>query len=356
MQFFDRIKLFSAPLGESLRRARGLPRSAWGMTVAHAGVGVFMLGLTVSGAWEQEKLTIINPGDSVDVGAYHFTLAGVSDNVPGSNFTAMQGTLDVYRDGKLVTVLKPEVKHFTDPPMDTTQAAIHTMATGDLYVVIGNSQSGGYAVRIYVKPLVKLDLGGRADHGPGRRPVLVGPASPGRRAGAKARRSREGGPTCRISLDGPDAAEVFSAPAPVRGSGRGARRGPDPESVPGAAGDRRQAGAGVRPAARRRHDPAPRLADLKQGKVTIVNIFASWCAPCHVEHPFLMELKEKYGVTIYGIDYKDDPTISARFLDTRGDPYAKVGADLNGRVGIDWGASKYPENPTSSTARARSWT
>ncbi len=85
-------------------------------------------------------------------------------------------------------------------------------------------------------------------------------------------------------------------------------------------------------------------ADLKQGKVTIVNIFASWCAPCHVEHPFLMELKEKYGVTIYGIDYKDDPADIRRFLDARGDPYAKVGADLNGRVAIDWGASKYPEN------------
>jgi cytochrome c biogenesis protein CcmG/thiol:disulfide interchange protein DsbE len=84
--------------------------------------------------------------------------------------------------------------------------------------------------------------------------------------------------------------------------------------------------------------------DLKQGKVTIVNIFASWCAPCHIEHPFLMELKEKYGVMIYGIDYKDQPKDIRAFLDTRGDPYAKVGADLTGRVGIDWGASKYPES------------
>lgn len=84
--------------------------------------------------------------------------------------------------------------------------------------------------------------------------------------------------------------------------------------------------------------------DLKKGKVTLVNIFASWCAPCHVEHPFLMELKEKYGVTIYGIDYKDDPKDIRAFLDTRGDPYAKVGADLSGRVAIDWGSSKYPES------------
>jgi cytochrome c biogenesis protein CcmG/thiol:disulfide interchange protein DsbE len=85
-------------------------------------------------------------------------------------------------------------------------------------------------------------------------------------------------------------------------------------------------------------------ADLRQGKITLVNIFASWCAPCHIEHPFLMELKEKYGLQIYGIDNKDQPADIRRFLDTRGDPYAKVGADRDGRVSIDWGASKYPEN------------
>jgi cytochrome c biogenesis protein CcmG, thiol:disulfide interchange protein DsbE len=84
--------------------------------------------------------------------------------------------------------------------------------------------------------------------------------------------------------------------------------------------------------------------DLKQGKVTLVNIFASWCAPCHVEHPFLMELKDKYGVAVYGIDYKDAPEDIRAFLDTRGDPYTKVGADLSGRVSIDWGTSKYPES------------
>jgi cytochrome c biogenesis protein CcmG/thiol:disulfide interchange protein DsbE len=84
--------------------------------------------------------------------------------------------------------------------------------------------------------------------------------------------------------------------------------------------------------------------DLKQGEVTLVNIFASWCAPCHIEHPFLMELKEKYGLKIYGIDYKDEPNDIRNFLDARGDPYAKVGADIEGRVAIDWGASKYPEN------------
>ena len=89
-------------------------------------------------------------------------------------------------------------------------------------------------------------------------------------------------------------------------------------------------------------------ADLRQGRVTLVNIFASWCEPCHAEHAFLMALaadpglKEK-GVRILGVAQKDSAENIKRFLGAMGDPYAKVGLDADGRAGIDWGVYGVPE-------------
>jgi len=82
-------------------------------------------------------------------------------------------------------------------------------------------------------------------------------------------------------------------------------------------------------------------ADLK-GHVSLVNTFASWCAPCRMEHPILNKLAETKQVPIYGIDYKDQGEAGAKWLETLGNPYTKVGADT-GRVGIDWGVYGVPE-------------
>lgn len=81
--------------------------------------------------------------------------------------------------------------------------------------------------------------------------------------------------------------------------------------------------------------------DLKSG-LSLVNVWASWCPPCRVEHPFLLELAEK-GVTIYGINYRDKPADALRFLRNLGDPYKRIGADTTGRVSIEWGIYGYPE-------------
>jgi cytochrome c biogenesis protein CcmG/thiol:disulfide interchange protein DsbE len=83
-------------------------------------------------------------------------------------------------------------------------------------------------------------------------------------------------------------------------------------------------------------------ADL-EGQVSLVNVFASWCVACREEHPLLMHMKEQGAVPIYGIDYKDKPDDAARWLDTMGNPYARTGADLDGRVAIDWGVYGVPE-------------
>jgi cytochrome c biogenesis protein CcmG/thiol:disulfide interchange protein DsbE len=83
-------------------------------------------------------------------------------------------------------------------------------------------------------------------------------------------------------------------------------------------------------------------ADL-QGQVALVNVFASWCAACRAEHPVLVDLATRNEVAIYGLNYKDKPDDAAAWLDTLGDPYDRTGADIDGRVAIDWGVYGVPE-------------
>lgn len=78
-------------------------------------------------------------------------------------------------------------------------------------------------------------------------------------------------------------------------------------------------------------------------KVSIVNVWASWCVPCRVEMPLLVELAESGTVPIYGINYKDRADAALAFLDELGDPYDRIGADRSGRVAIDWGVYGLPE-------------
>jgi cytochrome c biogenesis protein CcmG/thiol:disulfide interchange protein DsbE len=82
-------------------------------------------------------------------------------------------------------------------------------------------------------------------------------------------------------------------------------------------------------------------ADLA-GKVSLVNVFASWCVPCRAEHPVLNALSRSKRVAIYGINYKDKSEASRAWIAELGNPYARIGAD-DGRVGIEWGVYGVPE-------------
>jgi cytochrome c biogenesis protein CcmG/thiol:disulfide interchange protein DsbE len=89
-------------------------------------------------------------------------------------------------------------------------------------------------------------------------------------------------------------------------------------------------------------------ADLRRGHVSLVNVFGSWCQPCHAEHEYLMALAadpalKAKDVAIYGVAQKDSVENVRRFLGAKGDPYAKVGLDADGRAGIDWGVYGVPE-------------
>ncbi|MCZ0737201.1 DsbE family thiol:disulfide interchange protein [Phreatobacter sp. AB_2022a] len=88
--------------------------------------------------------------------------------------------------------------------------------------------------------------------------------------------------------------------------------------------------------------PGLATADLS-GAVTVVNVFASWCIPCHEEHPQLVELARDSRIRMAGINQKDQPENARRFLERNGNPYQRIGVDPNGRAAIEWGVYGVPE-------------
>ncbi|MCC5989752.1 MAG: DsbE family thiol:disulfide interchange protein [Pararhodobacter sp.] len=83
-------------------------------------------------------------------------------------------------------------------------------------------------------------------------------------------------------------------------------------------------------------------AHIRDGEVTLVNFWASWCPPCRAEHPVLEDLAAE-GITVLGVNYRDQPDRADAFLEELGDPYAAVGADPRARMGLDWGVVGLPE-------------
>ncbi|MSP43858.1 MAG: heme lyase CcmF/NrfE family subunit [Alphaproteobacteria bacterium] len=149
----ERIRLFRVPFAASLARAAGLPRASWGAMLAHGGVGIAVLGITASTAWTAEKIILMQPGDEAEVSGYvyHFVHA---EQGPGQNYTALRGTFEVSHNGAPLVTLQPEARSYPVPPMDTTEAAIYPMLSGDLFAAIGNPQGDkGWSARLYFRPL-----------------------------------------------------------------------------------------------------------------------------------------------------------------------------------------------------------
>ncbi|GAB4228761.1 MAG: DsbE family thiol:disulfide interchange protein [Methyloligellaceae bacterium] len=89
--------------------------------------------------------------------------------------------------------------------------------------------------------------------------------------------------------------------------------------------------------------PGFSAADLKKGEVSIINVWASWCIPCHQEHPFLSKLAKLSRAPLYGLNYKDQTAAARRFLGRYGNPFKAVGVDATGKTAIDWGVYGVPE-------------
>lgn len=149
-----RVKLFAAPASETLSRARHLPRAAWGMTVAHLGVALLVMGITVSETWQVEVQQVMKPGETVQVGPVQYRFLGVAP-YKGPNYTAQRGRFEILEGGQVVDELRPAQRRYQQPPMETTEAAIRPSLLGDLYAVVGEGDAArGWAVRLYWKPLV----------------------------------------------------------------------------------------------------------------------------------------------------------------------------------------------------------
>jgi cytochrome c-type biogenesis protein CcmF len=149
-----RVKLGTAPLAESLRRARGLPRSAYGTTLAHIGVGVTVLGIVVATTWSTEAIRSMKPGDTVAIGGYSVTLDGFLER-PGANFQETVVRFSVRSGGALVAVMEPSKRQFDVRQTSTTEAAIRTSGFSQLFLSLGDiAADGTTTVRVFWKPLV----------------------------------------------------------------------------------------------------------------------------------------------------------------------------------------------------------
>jgi len=138
-----------------------LPRSYYGMLVAHVGVAVFIFGVTLVKGYEEERDVKLAVGESVDLSGYRFSLASLDDLI-GPNYSGVKGTVFVHGDdGKLVSTLYPEKRFYHVQRMPMTEAAIDTGLFRDLYVSLGEAlEDGSWVVRVYLKPFVDWIWGG----------------------------------------------------------------------------------------------------------------------------------------------------------------------------------------------------
>jgi cytochrome c-type biogenesis protein CcmF len=152
-----RVKLGAAAPDEVWRRARGLPRSAYGTTIAHAGMGLTVLGIVATSAWQSERIVTMKPGETTEIAGFELAFRGAAP-ARGPNYQEQVGILAVSRGGSPVTELAPAKRLYDAPRQATTEAAIHVGLGGDLYAVLGDeiSDGGGWVVRLYFNPLVRL--------------------------------------------------------------------------------------------------------------------------------------------------------------------------------------------------------
>jgi cytochrome c-type biogenesis protein CcmF len=162
----ERIRAFRAPWAQVWKRTTGLPRGAWGMTLAHIGLGLFVLGACFETSWRSEAAEAIGVGGQLNVGEYTLHLDGVGA-VEGPNYLAERGTITA-RDakGRVECVAKPERRFYPTGGQTTSEVAICPRGLDQLYIVLGERRAGDdgatdrWLVRAYVNPWVQLIFGG----------------------------------------------------------------------------------------------------------------------------------------------------------------------------------------------------
>jgi cytochrome c-type biogenesis protein CcmF len=152
----ERTGLFRVPFAAAIGRAAGLPRSAWGTAIAHFGVGVSLLGIVGETQWGAERIAAVKPGETISVRHYAVTLDRVTPR-RGPNYQELVARFTVRRNGEVIGVMEPSKRKFPVRDMTTTEAALMTRGTSQLYLSLGDADpQGATTVRLYHKPLVLL--------------------------------------------------------------------------------------------------------------------------------------------------------------------------------------------------------
>lgn len=155
-EILSRARFRDVGLSNGLSRLYGLPGSAWGTALGHAGIGLTLLGIVAVSAFEEEKVLTIRPGESVEIGDYRLAFGGLARRT-GPNYIDDVGHFDIYRGGAKVAEADPAKRLYTARRMPTTEAGIVTFGLSQVYVSIGEVHAdGGADIRLYHKPLVTL--------------------------------------------------------------------------------------------------------------------------------------------------------------------------------------------------------
>jgi cytochrome c-type biogenesis protein CcmF len=152
----ERTGLLRTPLAIVVRRARGLPRSAWGTAFAHFGLGITLLGIVGETQWGAERIVSVKPGDKVTIRNYDLTFDGTSNRI-GPNYTEVAATFTVRRHGETVGIMEPSKRNFSARGTSTSESALMARGASQLYLALGDvNPDGSVAIRAYYKPLVLL--------------------------------------------------------------------------------------------------------------------------------------------------------------------------------------------------------
>jgi cytochrome c-type biogenesis protein CcmF len=155
VEIWGRVFAKGVSASTALSRALGLPRSAWGTALAHAGVGVTLFGLAATG-WGVEEVLSLRSGDVVKIGPYEATIVSLESR-PGPNFRANVARTVIRSGGTVVATLEPARRFYPARQMTTSEAGIVTLGTGQIYVSLsGENADGSLDARIYWKPYVSL--------------------------------------------------------------------------------------------------------------------------------------------------------------------------------------------------------
>ena len=155
----ERVKTTSGQLSV-FQKLKAQTRSYYGMQLAHVGVAVFVLGVTIVTGYQSEQDVRMDVGDTVNAGGYSFRFNGIT-NVAGPNYQAARAELEVSRNGNVVNRMYPEKRTYVASGNVMTETAIDTGLFRDLYISLGEPVSGGaWSVRVYYKPLVSWIWGG----------------------------------------------------------------------------------------------------------------------------------------------------------------------------------------------------